>query len=66
MAGDTWLFRDTSTERLVAVKLYPRPIPDIQHESTLREIKVSELPSSAADLAGCYQDLMAGNRQRSR
>ena len=40
MAGDTWLFRDTDTHKLVAIKLYPRPIPEIQHESTLREIKV--------------------------
>ncbi|KAK9809819.1 hypothetical protein WJX73_009694 [Symbiochloris irregularis] len=39
MAGDTWLFRDTESHKLVAIKLYPRPIPDIQHESTLREIK---------------------------
>ena len=47
MAADTWLFRDTNSHKLVAIKLYPRPLPDIQRESTLREIQV-QLNSCAA------------------
>lgn len=59
MAGDTWLFRDTSTERLVAVKLYPRPIPDIQHESTLREIKTqTDLAPGHVSLINVYEAIL--------
>ena len=40
MAGDTWLMRDKETAKLVAIKLFPRPIPDVQHEPTIREFQV--------------------------
>ena len=40
MAGDTWLLKDKETSKLVAAKLFPRPIPDVQHEPTIREFQV--------------------------
>ncbi len=39
-AADTWLFMDKKRNRLVAVKLFERPIPDVLKESTIREITV--------------------------
>lgn len=44
-AADTWLFADRERDRLVAVKLFPRPIPRSQRNSTLREITVPCAPS---------------------
>jgi len=39
-AADTWLFMDKKRNRLVAVKLFQRPIPDALRDSTVREITV--------------------------
>lgn len=40
-AADTWLFVDRKRNRLVAIKLFPRPIPAGLRDSTLSEIKVA-------------------------
>ncbi len=42
-AADTWLFVDRKRNRLVAIKLFPRPIPAGLRDSTLSEIKVALL-----------------------
>ena len=39
-AADTWLCADRAKKRLVAVKLFPRPLPHVQRESVVREITV--------------------------
>ena len=39
-AADTWLFMDRKRNRLVAVKLFARPIPHALRDSTVREITV--------------------------
>jgi hypothetical protein len=43
-AADTWLFADRKRNRLVAVKLFPRPIPKALQASTLSEIQVAFSP----------------------
>ena len=38
--GETHLYRERKTGQLVAIKLVPRPLPRVLHESILREITV--------------------------
>jgi len=38
--GETHLYRERKSGRLVAIKLVPRPLPRVLHESILREITV--------------------------
>ena len=49
-AADTWLFMDRKRNRLVAVKLFARPIPHALRDSTVREITVRApyLPQQAS------------------
>ena len=38
--GETHLYRERKTGQLLAIKLVPRPLPRVLHESILREITV--------------------------
>ena len=40
-AGEIWLFRDVKTRKMVAVKLFERPLDPGAVAAVLREIKVS-------------------------
>ena len=38
--GETYLYRERRTGQLFAIKLVPRPLPRVLHESIVREITV--------------------------
>ena len=38
--GETYLYRERRTGALVAIKLVPRPLPRVIHQSIVREITV--------------------------
>ena len=62
-AADTWLFADRERDRLVAVKLFPRPIPRSQRNSTLREITVPCAPSRAASSPSLAKHVLSTHGQ---
>ena len=62
-AADTWLFMDKKRNRLVAVKLFERPIPDVLKESTIREITVRADRQTLAHLCKNVRVLQAPTLQ---
>lgn len=59
-AADTWLFMDRKRNRLVAVKLFARPIPHGLRDSTVREITVqAELGPGHINLINVYELILS-------
>ncbi|BDA44043.1 Serine/threonine-protein kinase SAPK3 [Coccomyxa sp. Obi] len=58
-AADTWLFVDRKRNRLVAIKLFPRPIPANLRDSTLNEVKCqTELGPGHINLINVYEAIL--------